>query len=190
MVGAMAELRRSNGTFRKIEFSDKPTLTGELVLLRPVAAADAAGLYDMDPESGRLTGSPDKDDDPGWTLENLEKWYSSRAEHDDRIDLAIIERSTGEWAGEVVLNDLNVHNQSCGFRIALQGPRFYGRGLGSEATRLVVDYAFGVAGMHRIELQVYAFNPRARHVYEKVGFVHGREDAGLTRPTSGRPARS
>jgi RimJ/RimL family protein N-acetyltransferase len=26
--------------------------------------------------------------------------------------------------------------------------------------------------VHRIELQVYAFNPRARHVYEKVGFVH------------------
>ena len=146
----------------KLSFSDKPTLTGELVLLRPVGAADAAGLYDMDPESGRLTGSPKNDDDPGWTLENLEKWYSSRAEHDDRIDLSIIERSTGEWAGEVVLNDLNVHNQSCGFRIALQGPRFYGRGLGSEATRLVVDYAFGVAGMHRIELQGYALRSGER----------------------------
>lgn len=33
-------------------------------------------------------------------------------------------------------------------------------------------------GMHRISLEVYDFNPRARHVYEKVGFVHegtGRE---------------
>jgi RimJ/RimL family protein N-acetyltransferase len=34
------------------------------------------------------------------------------------------------------------------------------------------DYAFGTAGVHRIELQVYDFNPRARHVYEVVGFVH------------------
>lgn len=156
----------------KLSFAQKPTLTGELVLLRPVAAADAAGLFAIDPESERLTGTVGMDNDPDWTLENVEKWYSTRAEHDDRIDLSIIERATGEWAGEVVLNELNVHNQSCGFRIVLQGPRFYGRGLGSEATRLVVDYAFGVVGIHRIELQVYAFNPRARHVYEKIGFVH------------------
>jgi RimJ/RimL family protein N-acetyltransferase len=156
----------------ELSFADKPTLTGELVLLRPVAAADAAGLFDLDPESERLTGSPGRDRDPNWSLENLQRWYATRGEQDDRIDLSIIERSTGEWAGEVVLNDLNVYNQSCGFRIGLQGPRFYGRGLGTEATRLVVDYAFGVVGVHRIQLDVYAFNPRARHVYEKVGFVY------------------
>jgi L-amino acid N-acyltransferase YncA len=47
-----------------------------------------------------------------------------------------------------------------------------GRGLGTEATRLITDYAFTVVGLHRITLEVYAFNPRARHVYDKVGFVH------------------
>jgi RimJ/RimL family protein N-acetyltransferase len=29
-----------------------------------------------------------------------------------------------------------------------------------------------VVGIHRIELEVYDFNPRARHVYEKIGFIH------------------
>jgi RimJ/RimL family protein N-acetyltransferase len=134
-----------------------------------VAEADAAGLLAIEPETQRLTGSyPDTE----FTLENLEKWYATRASHDDRIDLSIIERATGDWAGEVVLNELNAANESCGFRILLQGPRFYGRGLGTEATRLIIDYAFGVAGLHRIGLEVYDFNPRARHVYEKVGFVH------------------
>jgi len=50
------------------------------------------------------------------------------------------------WADEVVLNELNPLNESCGFRVLLQGPRFCGRGLGSEATRLVIDYAFDVVG--------------------------------------------
>jgi RimJ/RimL family protein N-acetyltransferase len=157
---------------RTLSFAEKPVLSGDLVTLRPVQAADAAGLFAMDDESGRLTGSPRKEDDPDWTLHNLQKWYASRAKQDDRIDLSIIERATGEWAGEVVLNELDVRNESCGFRIALQGRRFYGRGLGTEATRLVTDYAFGTVGVHRIELQVYDFNPRARHVYERVGFVH------------------
>ena len=36
---------------------------------------------------------------------------------------------------------------------------------------LIIDYAFEAAGVHRVELQVYDFNPRARHVYEKIGFA-------------------
>jgi RimJ/RimL family protein N-acetyltransferase len=152
----------------RLSFADKPVLHGDRVTLRPVRAGDAAGLFVIDDETRRLTGTFK---DPDWTLERLEQWYISRAAHDDRIDLSIVERATGEWAGEVVLNELDVRNQSCGFRIALQGPRFYGRGLGSEATRLVTDYAFDVVGLHRIELEVYDFNPRARHVYEKAGFV-------------------
>ncbi len=33
-----------------------------------------------------------------------------------------------------------------------------------------MGHAFAV-GLHRVELDVYAFNTRARHVYEKLGFV-------------------
>jgi RimJ/RimL family protein N-acetyltransferase len=152
----------------KKDFTDKPALTGQLVLLRPVTAGDAGGLFGCDDETLRLTGSHDRA--PG--LADLEHWYATRAAHTDRLDLSIIERATGQWAGEVVLNELNAASESCGFRILLQGPRFYGRGLGTEASRLVLGYAFGDVGVHRVELQVYDFNPRARHVYEKLGFVH------------------
>ena len=44
------------------------------------------------------------------------------------------------------------------------------RGLGTEATRLIVGYGFERLGLHRISLEVYAFNPRARRAYEKAGF--------------------
>ena len=151
----------------KTDLTAKPTLTGDLVLLRPVETADAAGLLAVDAETLRLTGSHGTA-----TLTELERWYATRAEHADRLDLSIIERATGEWAGEVVLNELDADNESCGFRILLQGPRFYGRGLGTEASSLALGYAFDVVGVHRVELQVYDFNPRARHVYEKLGFMH------------------
>jgi RimJ/RimL family protein N-acetyltransferase len=154
----------------KTNFAAKPTLQGERVELRPVEAADAAAMLTADPETIRLTGTHAYAE--FFTLESLENWYATRAGHDDRLDLSIIERATGEWAGEVVLSELDAANESCAFRIALQGPRFYGRGLGSEATRLIVDYAFTVAGVHRIELEVFDFNPRARHVYARAGFVH------------------
>ena len=152
-----------------LSFAEKPTLVGDLVLLRPVAAEDAPGLIEMlhDEEGNRLTGTH-ADFEP----DVAENWYATRAEHDDRLDLAVVERASGAYVGEVVLNELDADNRACGFRICLIGPRAFGRGFGTEATRLVLAHAFDTVGINRVELEVYDFNPRARHVYEKVGFVH------------------
>jgi RimJ/RimL family protein N-acetyltransferase len=150
----------------RISFAEKPTLTGELVVLRPVRAADASALTAMDAETLRLTGTHRTHD-----LDALERWYGSRAEHDDRLDLAIVERASGGLTGEVVLANLNADNRSCTFRIALFATGVFGRGLGTEASRLMLAHAFDTVGLHRIELEVFAFNPRARHVYDKIGFV-------------------
>jgi RimJ/RimL family protein N-acetyltransferase len=152
-----------------IDLSGKPTLTGQRVVLRPVTVDDVPGLLDMiaDTESNRLTGTHGPSIDP----ERARQWYATRGEQDDRLDLAVVDLATGEYAGEAVLNELDPDNRSCNFRIGLR-PSFQGRGLGSEATRLIVDYALDVAGLHRVSLEVYAFNPRARRAYEKAGFVY------------------
>lgn len=44
-------------------------------------------------------------------------------------------------------------------------------GAGTEPRRPAVrDYGLDVVGLHRIALEVYSFNPRARRAYEKAGF--------------------
>jgi RimJ/RimL family protein N-acetyltransferase len=158
----------STDTSRAIDLATKPTIEGDRVILRPVSVGDVPGLLDLvaDPEGSRLTGTHATFDEA-----RLREWYATRADQDDRLDLAIVERATADYAGEVVLNDLDRENRSIGFRIGLRRA-FQDRGLGSAATRLVVDYAFETLGLHRIELEVYAFNPRARRVYERAGFVH------------------
>ncbi|HEY2670364.1 MAG TPA: GNAT family protein [Rugosimonospora sp.] len=149
-----------------ISFADKPTLVGQRVRLRPVRAGDATAVAALDPETLRLTGTHRVPD-----VEALQRWYASLAEPDDRLDLAIVEPGSDTYAGEVVLNELDADNLSCGFRILLAGPRYFGRGMGTEAARLILAHAFDTVGLHRVELEVYGFNPRALHVYEKVGFV-------------------
>jgi diamine N-acetyltransferase len=54
--------------------------------------------------------------------------------------------------------------------IVIGEPDARGRGYGTEAMRLLLDYAFTAAGMHSVMLWVYEFNPAARRCYEKVGF--------------------
>ncbi|WP_343954636.1 GNAT family protein [Nonomuraea longicatena] len=148
-------------------FAVKPTLVGERVTLRPVGPDDLDGLVELveDEEGARLTGSHAS----GWSREALREWYSTRGAVEDRLDLAVV--ADGEYVGEVVLNKLDTDNLSCNLRIALVGPRAFGRGYGTEALRLTVDHAFRSTTLHRIGLEVYNFNERARHVYKKVGFV-------------------
>jgi RimJ/RimL family protein N-acetyltransferase len=152
-----------------LTLATKPTLLGDLVLLRPVSVADVDGAVALvtEPETARLTGTHAEVD-----RDQLERWYATRGEQVDRLDLAVVERATGQYVGEVVLMQLDPDNRSCAFRIALNAAHAVGRGMGTEATRLVLRYAFETIGVHRVGLEVFAFNPRARHVYEKVGFVH------------------
>lgn len=144
------------------------------MVLRPFREEDldAMAAAVADPEVGRLTGSYHSSADAGATPDpdTLRQWYSTRNEQLDRLDLAVVDRATGECVGEVVLNEFEEGNRSVNFRILL-GPGGRNRGLGTEATRLVLGHAFDVLGLHRVGLEVYAFNPRGRRAYEKVGFV-------------------
>lgn len=154
----------------------KPTLEGRLVVLRPFTEADisAMGPVLADPDVQILTGSvASRAQADGASVildERTLAWYRSRAAQGDRLDLAIVDVQSGECVGEAVLNEVDPENHSCNFRI-LMGPAGRGRGLGTEATRLILDHAFATTELHRIELEVYSFNPRARRAYEKAGFV-------------------
>ncbi len=149
-------------------FRDQPILTGPRVRLEPLGSGHFEGLRPMfdDPEGTRLTGTHQR-----FTEDELRRWLATRQNHHDRADWAIVRREDDAVLGEVVLSELDGHNASVSFRISLVGPGVFGRGYGTEATRLVVDYAFDVVGLHRIGLEVFDFNPRARRVYEKCGFV-------------------
>ncbi|USQ81185.1 GNAT family N-acetyltransferase [Ornithinimicrobium faecis] len=157
-------------------FSDKPTLTGDLVTLRPVEPEDVQVMVGIltDPDLLRFTGSVhstaeiEAAEEP--EIGPLREWYTTRNDQPDRLDLMVVDNASGQVVGEVVLNEWDEGDRTCNYR-TLFGPGGRDRGLGSEATRLLIDYAFTHLPLHRIDLEVYAFNPRAQRVYEKAGFV-------------------
>ena len=152
-----------------VTFADKPTIVGDRVILRPMVAGDADDLWAdlQDREGIRMTGTH-----ATFARDQIDSWCATRAAQVDRLDLAVIDRERQGWAGEVVVNDWDADNRSCGFRIAL-GPAARGRGLGREATQLIVDHVFEAIDdppVNRLSLEVYTFNERALAVYERVGF--------------------
>lgn len=150
-----------------LAFEPDTVLLGKRVRLRPFEVRDFEAAWEMlnDPETRRLTGTH-----ATFTREAAGRWYRARGQTSDRLDLVVATRTDDRMVGEAVLSDLDVDNHSCGFRISLVGPSVFGRGYGTEATRLMVAHAFDV-GVHRVSLEVFAFNVRARRVYEKAGFI-------------------
>lgn len=148
-------------------FSDIPVLVGPAVQLEPLTEAVFDEYWEAlaDPEVSRLTGTH-----ATFEADQVRTVLRDRTGQHDRADWAILRRYDGLFLGEAVINDFDPHNESAGYRIWLAGPDHFNRGYGTEATRLVIDFAFERIGLHRLELEVFAFNPRARRVYEKCGF--------------------
>ena len=80
----------------------------------------------------------------------------------------IYDREDGEPVGTTSLMEVNHFLGRARFGILLGERR--GRGLGGEATRLVLDWAFTVLALHNVVLEVMPWNERAIRAYERAGF--------------------
>lgn len=101
---------------------------------------------------------------------DIERYLENISTDNSRIDFLIFEVKSNKIVGEVVISDIYRNNRSAGIRIAIYKKEDFSKGYGSEALILALSYGFGMLNLHRIELEVFPYNERAIHVYEKIGF--------------------
>lgn len=145
----------------------KPTLIGELVTLRPVAARDSDGLWEIvtDPESRRVTGQT-----AVLSRAEVDDWCETVSDRDGRIDLAVTAGGSDEYLGVIVLSEIDELRGSAVLRLSMR-PGSRGRGYGGDAIGLVLGLAFDGLGLHRVGCDVLSINSRALGVYKSLGFV-------------------
>lgn len=92
---------------------------------------------------------------------------------------SIVKKDDGALIGGCGLEGVSAENRSATLGIAIGDKSCWDGGYGTDAMRVLCRFGFEHMNLHRIELDVYARNDRARRVYEKVGFrVEGcRRDA-------------
>jgi RimJ/RimL family protein N-acetyltransferase len=104
-----------------------------------------------------------------------ESWFEDmrKAPHSERPLTIEIQDGDG-WRpiGTVGLGQFDTRNRSAEFGILIGDKSRWDQGYGSEATRLMLRHGFDTLNLNRIFLRVFPTNPRAIHVYEKVGFRH------------------
>ncbi|PZR51578.1 N-acetyltransferase [Xylanimonas oleitrophica] len=166
-----------------------PVLQGEMVRLRPVEARDAERMWDslQDPEGLRQTGTT-----ATFTPEQIQEWAATIADRPGRYDWAITPGAvrdghpvSDDMIGEISLNEIDDVARSANLRLQML-PDYRGRGYGREAIWEVLRFAFDGyrvdgerepgPGLHRVGLDVLSINPRAKALYESLGF---REEGRL-----------
>lgn len=82
----------------------------------------------------------------------------------------VIERKNNKPIGVVSLINIDYKNQNAECIIDIGDKEAWGKGYGTEAMKLLLDYAFLEMNLHRIFLRVFSFNERAIKLYERLGF--------------------
>jgi diamine N-acetyltransferase len=112
------------------------------------------------------------------------RWYeqvteASAAPRPATVAFAIHDAADGELVGACSLENIDHNFLRADFGIFL-GPR-RGTGIGTDATRLALEWAFTILGLRNVMLETYEFNEQAIRAYENAGFqtIGRRRDAVL-----------
>lgn len=163
--------------------SRQVTLVTDRLLLEPVGASHAAGLY-----AAAVASRPELLPWMPWarepTLEgNLAMTQrDERAWDEDRVfHFAVVEKETRDVLGVAGLNRDGVDAAELHYWIRSDRA---GRGLTTEAARALVDWARSELGVSRLTLWAGTENHASRRVAEKLGFKHlgplsWRPDGGM-----------
>lgn len=138
-------------------------------LIRLAKAEDVTDYYEqnycpLDPEVARLTGCKEV-----FTKEEVTSFFLKSLEEKDRYFFLVISPD-GRIIGESVINEIDWDLRCANFRIGLYHTAERGKGIGTWVTEVTRDFAFEKLKLHRLELDVYSFNPIAEKVYRKAGF--------------------
>ena len=151
-------------------------------LRRDLAASYARWMNQLDVRRGLdQMGIATPQSQEKWVEENIEQGAKREPE---AVEFTVYDRSDSTAVGTAGLFEISHANGTAELAIAIGERR--GRGLGTEATRLVLDFAFHVLKLRNVLLEALEWNVAGLTAYERAGFrrVGVRRGAVMSR---GRP---
>ncbi len=142
-------------------------MIGEKIYLRPFEHGDLEHLrtWYNDPELRGLICTTEP-----YSAPKAEQWYENLCKDGSRIWFAIALKEDDRVVGECGLLRMFTPWRTTDLTMIVGEPEARGKGYGSEAMRLLLDYAFGYLSFHRVAVGVAGFNEAAIRFYVKHGF--------------------
>lgn len=105
--------------------------------------------------------------------EEVVREYFERVPDPTQVQFTICSMADDRPMGRIYISRIDDHYDSLDItRIYIADSSMRGKGLGEEALRLALDYAFQVRGCERVTLDYFTGNEIASALYRKAGFVN------------------
>jgi len=139
---------------------------GKTIYLRAFAKSDIplSHTWLNDPELGSIMGYLP------FPIEAQEAWFETTVNSREKFVFAICDQATDQHVGNVAIGAIDAVSRNGMLSIFIAEPSIRGRGVGEDATRLILDFAFDRLNLHRVHLKASAFSEAAIAMYKKVGF--------------------
>lgn len=98
------------------------------------------------------------------------KWIEDAIFDSKNIRLAVCLKDSNRYIGNVSITNINLANRSGISNILIGDQSCWGKGIGTEAYRQLLEYAFNERGLHRIEALVLEENIASIKMHQKCGF--------------------
>jgi diamine N-acetyltransferase len=109
------------------------------------------------------------------TREQEEGWYERAGQREGEVGFTIYECATMRPVGNTGLHKIDLMHRTAEFGIMIGEKACWGKGYGTEATQLMLDYGFNALSLHSITLRVFSYHERGIRAYTRAGFrVAGR----------------
>ena len=144
-----------------------PVLTGSMATLRELRLSDAPSLLAMlsTEEVARFISPPPT------TIDGFERfiaWTHRERAAGNYICFAVVPRGMDTAIGIFQVRQLEKGFKTAEWGFAI-GSAFWGTGVFMDGARLVIDFAFNVIGMHRLEARAAILNGRGNGALRKLG---------------------
>ena len=106
------------------------------------------------------------------TIDELKQYIKDKNEDPNCLFLGIFLKENNKHIGNIKLEPIKFDDMRATMGILIGGKDYWGKGMGTEATKLLVDYAFNILDIREVNLGVISENKTAIRVYEKVGFKY------------------
>lgn len=141
---------------------------GEKIHLRGIETDDNAMLLDMmnDPGIEKMIGGF------SWpsSMEDQMRWYSKLGQEQTTMRCIIAENDNNKAIGTLIINEINMKNGTGHIHIKIANGSSRGKGVGTEAIHIAVNYAFSELRLNCIFANILAYNLASVKLFEKCGF--------------------
>lgn len=147
---------------------DAMRIEGETVSLRPITAKDTEVVLSW-------RNSPEVVNNFIYrkhiSVQEHMNWLENKVFAGEVHQFIICAKTDGVPLGSIYLQNFDEENNKAEEGIFLGANTAYGKGIGTQAAKLMLNYAFAVLGLHKVIARVLAYNKASIRMHEKVGYT-------------------